>query len=467
MSVFGVIVSTRGFFPGWLAEEAREQIANKLTQMGHEFVMVGKDSMPYGAVQSYEHGKICADLFKKNGERIDGIIVILPNFGDEMGVVTAVYEAGLNVPVLVQACDDDLDLLDVEHRRDAFCGKLSVCNNLKQYGIKYTLTKQHTCKIDSQEFTDDINRFEKICKTVNNIRKARILAIGTRPAAFQTVRFSEKLLQKNGISVLIEDIGNLISDAKKIDDKEKLEKTIAEIRSYANISEDTPAEKVEKLARFQIVLEESVESHDADCAAVQCWNVLQNQFGCASCLAMSMMGEKGIPNACEMDVTGALTMYALSLAAGATAGYLDWNNNYGDDRNTCINFHCSNYPASFMGSKPSVGVLDIIGTQLGYDKCFGSCVGKVKAGPMTFCKITTDDVNGQIRAYVGEGEFVDKPLDTFGGPAVCSVPNLQDLMHVLCEQGYEHHVSMVRGHVADIVEEALTKYLGWEVYRHK
>ncbi|WP_252891128.1 L-fucose/L-arabinose isomerase family protein [Thermoclostridium stercorarium] len=320
MAVFGVIITTRGFFPGWLAQDARKQILKKLNGMGHEYVIVDENSMPYGAVQTYEQAKICADLFRKNADRIEGIIVILPNFGDEIAVATAIHEARLNVPVLIQACDDDLELLDVEHRRDAFCGKLSVCNNLRQYGIPFTLTKLHTCSIESEEFTEDIKRFEKLCKTVNNLRRARILAVGTRPGPFQTVRFSEKLLQRYGISVLVEDIGNIISRANEINDIKKIEETVSEIREYVNVPENAPAEKIEKLARFKMALEEAVMANDADCAAVQCWNVLQNQYGCAACLAMSMLGNKGIPHACEMDVMGALTMYALSLASGETPG---------------------------------------------------------------------------------------------------------------------------------------------------
>ncbi len=466
MAVFGVIVSTRAFFPGWLAEQAREKITAKLTGMGHEMVIVDRDAMPYGAVESYEQAKICADLFRRNRDKIEGIVVILPNFGDEIGVVNAIREADLNVPILVQACDDDLDLLDVSNRRDAFCGKLSVCNNLRQYGIPFTLTKLHTCSIDSEEFTEDIEKFEKLCNVVNHLKKARILAVGTRPGPFQTVRFSEKLLQKYGISVLVEDIGNVIGRAGAIESGKKLEEKIKEIGSYAVIPADTAPEKIERLARFTLALEETIEQNGAVAGAVQCWNVLQNQFGCASCLSMSMLGEKGIPQACEMDVTGALTMYALTLATGTPAGYLDWNNNFGDDRNACINFHCSNFPASFMGKKPSLGVLDILGTQLGYENCFGACAGQVEPGPMTFCKITTDDANGKIRAYVGEGEFKEDKVKSFGGPAVCHVPNLQKLMHMICEEGFEHHVSMVRGHVADIIEEALTKYMGWDVIRH-
>lgn len=466
MATFGVIVSTRAFFPGWLAEEARKKIVNKLTGMGYGIVIVEHDAMPYGAVESYEHAQICAKLFKEKRDIIDGIIVVLPNFGDEVGVVNAINEAGLNVPVLVQACDDDLDKLDISHRRDAFCGKLSVCNNLKQYGILFSLTKLHTCAIESEEFTEDIKRFEKLCNIVNNVRKARILAVGTRPGPFQTVRFSEKILQKHGISVLVEDIGNIIARANSFESGNKLEAKISEISSYTGIPEGTPTDKLERLARFSLALEEAVEKNKVVAGAVQCWNVLQNQFGCAACLAMSMLGEKGIPQACEMDVTGALSMYVLSLAAGSPAGYLDWNNNYGSDRNTCIGFHCSNFPASFFGIRPTLGVLDILGTQLGYDNCFGACTGQVRPGPMTFCKITTDDTTGRIRAYVGEGEFRDLTINSFGGSAACYVPNLQKLMHTVCEEGFEHHVSMVRGNVADIVEEALSKYMKWDVIRH-
>jgi L-fucose isomerase-like protein len=466
MAVFGVIVSTRGFFPGWLAEEAREQIAKKLEAMGHGCVMVDSGAMPYGAVETYEQAKVCAALFRKERDRMDGILVILPNFGDEIGVASALHEAGLNVPVLIQACDDKPELLDVAHRRDAFCGKLSVCNNLRQYGIPYSLTSLHTCAIDSASFTGDIQRFEKLCRVVNRLRKAKILAVGTRPQPFRTVRFSEKLLQKYGITVIVEDMGKIIADAREFQDENEIKGKISDIGSYVCTMQNTPPEKLGKLARFGLALEKAVERHGADAGAVQCWDVLQNQFGCAACLAMSMLGEKGVPQACEMDVTGALTMLALSLAAGSPAGYLDWNNNYGEDRDMCINFHCSNYPASFIGVKPALGVLDILGTQLGLDNCHGACAAQVRPGPMTFCKITTDDANGRIRAYVGEGEFAGEEVKTFGGPAACRIPNLQKLMRMLCEEGFEHHVSMVRGHVADVIEEAFSKYLGWEVIRH-
>ena len=180
-----------------------------------------------------------------------------------------------------------------------------------------------------------------------------------------------------------------------------------------------------------------------------------------------MMGEKGKPSACEADVMGAVSMLALKLATDKPSGFLDWNNNFDNDRDMCINTHCSNFPKGFFGGDFEIGNLDILGASLGKDRCFGALKGQVAAGPMTYTRIPTDEVMGTIKAYVGEGEFTADPVDTMGGVAVCHIDNLQKLMNFMCENGFEHHVAMNRGHVADVLEEAFSKYMGWEVYRHK
>ncbi len=181
---------------------------------------------------------------------------------------------------------------------------------------------------------------------------------------------------------------------------------------------------------------------------------------------MSMLGEAGYPSACEMDVTGAITMLVLRLASDSPSGYLDWNNNYTDDRDKCVGIHCSNYPKSFFGSEIEISNLDILGTTLGSEKCFGACKGRVAAGPMTFGKVTTDDTKGRIKVYVGEGEFTDDPIETMGGVAVCKVSGLQRLLDYICNNGFEHHVAMNRSLSAKVLEEALGKYMGWDVHRH-
>lgn len=464
---FGVIVSTRGFFPVSLAEKGRKEIIAKLENLGYDHVILSEADTKYGVVETYKDAKKCAEIFKANRDRIDGIIVILPNFGDEVGVVNAIKLSELNVPVLVQASDDDLDKMDIAHRRDSFCGKISVTANLYQYGIRYTDTTLHSCAINSDVFSEDIHYFAKICRVVNGLRKARIGAIGARPGAFQTVRFSEKLLQASGVTVIPVDLSEIMFAALKMENTPEVIAKVKEIKSYGKIIPGISEEKILKQAKFILVVEKWLSENECDASAITCWTSIELNYGIAPCLAMSMMGEKGMPSACEMDITGALSMYALYLASGEPSGYLDWNNSYKDDRNKCINIHCSNFPKSFMGRDFEIGNLDVLSQTVGEDITFGPCKANVAGGPMTYAKISTDDTKGKIKAYIGEGEFTDDPVETGGAPAVVSINDLQGLMHYIGQNGFEHHIAMNRSRSAKILAEALGKYLGWDLYIHK
>jgi L-fucose isomerase-like protein len=465
---FGLIVGTRGFFSPALATQGRRELTEKLDSLGRGYVILPEDATPTGAVETLEDAARCARLFQEHRGEIQGIIVALPNFGDELGVVNAIETAALDVPVLVQASDDDIDKVDVAHRRDAFCGKLSICNNLYQYGIPFTDTTYHTCPIGSDLFTNDIEFFARVCRVVNGLAGARIGAIGARPTPFQTMRVSEKLLQDSGITVVTADLSEIIFAARDLDDgAAAVEAKVQEIRDYGRIPEGVRPEHVVLQAKLSVVLDEWVATNNVQAAAVQCWTSVQQNYGCATCLAMSMLSEKLIPCACEVDVAGAISMYALDLATGKPAALLDWNNNFGDDRDMCVNTHCSNYPKSFIANDVELSYLDVLGASLGRDICFGAVKGSVAAGPMTFFRLSTDDALGLVKSYLGEGEFTDDTIAMAGGIAVCRVIGLQHLMKHLCRNGFEHHVAMVRSHCADVIEEAVTTYLGWELYRHQ
>jgi L-fucose isomerase-like protein len=466
-TTFGLIVGTRGFFNPALAAEGRKQLLAKLDGLGYNYVIPPQDATPNGAIETLKDARVCAELFQANRANIDGVIVVLPNFGDELGVVNTLKLAQLDVPVLVQACDDDLDKVDVAGRRDAFCGKLSVCNNLYQYDIPFTDTTLHTCAIDSAEFTHDLDFFARVCRTVKGLTTARVGAIGARPAAFQTVRFSEKLLQSTGITVVPVDLSEILAAAQRLGDQDRVVKDKLDvIRAYGTIPARIPAEHVLRQAKLSVAIDRFMDENELDASAVQCWESVQKNYGCATCLSMSLMGERFRPSACEVDVTGAVSMYALLLASGNAPGFLDWNNNYGTDRDKCVNTHCSNYPKSFMGAEIEISELDILGATLGRERCFGAIKGHVAAGPMTFFRMDTDDAAGDIRAYLGEGEFTDDPFGMDGGIAVCHIPNLRELLGFMCQNGFEHHVAMTRGHYAAVLEEATTKYLDWDVYVH-
>lgn len=306
---FGIIVTTRGFFNPKLAQEGRRDLLNKLSEMGYDYVVLSEEDTKFGLVETLEDAKKCAKLFRDNEEKIDGIIISLPNFGDEVGTVTALSLAKLDVPLLVQACDDNYKIMDLSNRRDSFCGKLSVCNNLYQNNMKYTDTTHHTCDINSEIFTQDLLRFDKICRVVRGLKGARIAQIGTRPAPFKTVRYSEKLLENSGITVVPVDLSEIIATAKAMETDELVRAKIDEIKDYGNISECIEEENIIKSAKMALTVENWMRENECVAGAMQCWNSIQENYGCAACLPMSMLGEKGIPMACETDITGAITMY--------------------------------------------------------------------------------------------------------------------------------------------------------------
>lgn len=464
---FGVIIATRNIFNAKLAVEARAKVLDKLNKMGFGTLILPSEETPTGNIEGYADAVKCGGFFRKNADLIDGIIVVLPNFGDELGVVNSIKMSGLKVPVLVVAVDDDNDKVDVKSRRDAFCGKLSVCNNFYQYGIKFTDTIYHTYSLESKEFTLDILKFAGICRVVNGMKGLRVGAIGTRPIGFQTMRFSEKLLQMHDITIVPVDMSEIIAAAEKISENDPaVTAKVEAIQNYGSCGIASKG-KIAKQARFGLAVENWIQENNIDISAIQCWESIEKNYGCAACVTMSMMGEKLMPSACEVDVAGTISMYALALAAQTPSAILDWNNNFAEDRNKVVCTHCSNYPKSFFQSDIEIGTLDVLGTVLGYEDTFGAVKGKVAAGKMTYFRISTDDLKGTIKSYLGEGTMTDDPYGMDGGIAVCAIPNLQDLMKYMCKNGFEHHVAMVRGHVSEILEEAIGNYMGWDIYNHK
>jgi len=464
-ATLGVIVGNRNFFPDHLISEGRQDILRLFQSMNIEAVMLEESDTKLGSVETYAHAKACADLFRWNAQRIEGILVTLPNFGDEKSVADTIKLSGLNVPILVQAYPDDLDQLSVERRRDSFCGKVSVCNNLRQYGYEFTLTELHTVHPSSESFKADLEKFIAVCKVVRGMKNARFGAVGARPAGFNTVRYSEKLLQLQGMSVTTVDFSEILGLANRLSDGDaRVKAKLESITSYAR-TDKVPPQRIVRMAKLGIVLDDWMKENELQATAIQCWNSLQENYGINVCTLMSMMSQQLLPSACEVDITGVASMYALQLASGSPSGLIDWNNNYGDDPNKCVFFHCGNWAKSFL-TDIEMGNAPILGSTLGVENTYGTVVGRTPSGPVTFARISTDDINGMIRTYMGEGEFTDDPLDTFGSRAVVKIPGLQRLMKYICKNGFEHHVAMNASLTADALAEAFETYFGWDVYRH-
>jgi len=209
-----------------------------------------------------------------------------------------------------------------------------------------------------------------------------------------------------------------------------------------------------------------IDENELVATAVQCWTSMEEFFGVVPCTVMSMLSNTLMPSACETDITGAIGMYAMALASGRPSALVDWNNNYGEDPAKGVIFHCSNLPKAVFADM-RMDYQEIIAGTVGKENTYGTVVGRIKSGPFTYCRVSTDDERGVIRAYLGEGELTDDPVETFGGYGVVHIPNFQGLLHHICENGFEHHVAINLSQVATAVNEALGKYMGWDVYYHR
>ncbi|MFP5237917.1 MAG: L-fucose/L-arabinose isomerase family protein [Acidobacteriota bacterium] len=462
---YGIVVGNRGFFPDHLAKTGREEIMQVLEGVGAKAIVLSPEQSKYGAVETYEESVRCAELFKKHADEIDGIIVTLPNFGEERGIVDAIRLSGLKVPVLVQATPDRSDNMTIAVRRDSFCGKMSACNNMMQYGIKYSLTTLHTEAVTSPEFKADLEWFSAVCRIVKGLKNLKIGAIGARPSAFNTVRYSERILETAGISVDPIDLSEIFGRIQKMKDNDDLAQgKLKEIKGYV-ATKGIPEEALLKMAKLGAVIETWMQQTHCTISAVQCWTSMEEYFGVVPCTVMSMMSNNLIPSACEVDVPGVLSMYMLALASGTPSALLDWNNNYGSDPNKCVCFHCSNLPKHFF-QDVRMDYQEIIAGTVGKLNTFGTCVGRVKPGVMSYARFSTDDRRGVIRGYTGPGRFTDDPLETFGGAGVAEIPQLQKLLKYICREAFEHHVAANFSDVSKAIHEAATNYLGWESYYH-
>ncbi len=474
IATLGIIVGNRGFFPDHLVDSGRKTILKVLEEECIKPVILPIDASKFGCVESNVDAQKCADLFKQHRGEIDGVLVTLPNFGEERPIANTLRWADLNVPVLIQAFPDDPAKMTIADRRDSFCGKMSCCNNLLQYGIKYSLTSQHTIDPESESFRADLRRFASTCRVVRGLKGARLGAIGARPAAFNTVRYSEKLLERSGISVDTIDLSEIFGRATRLksDDPGLVAKMDA-IHAYVD-TKNVPAAALERMARLGTVIDGWMAENGLVASALQCWTAMEEFYGVVPCTLMSMMSNGLMPSACETDVAGLVGMYAMVLASNKPSALVDWNNNYSDDPDKGVLFHCSNLPKDIFVDEaissediPTMDYQAIIAGTVGRENTYGTVVGRVRPMPFTYCRVSTNDFTGKVQVYLGEGDLTNDPLKTFGGYGVVKIRDLQTLLRYICENGFEHHVAINPSQIALPINEAFTKYMGWDVYYHK
>ncbi|MCX5642028.1 MAG: hypothetical protein NTY10_02110 [Candidatus Omnitrophica bacterium] len=442
---------------------AREETARILKKLGYKTITLDASATRYGAVETVAEGKIYARFLKENEGKFDGVILFLPNFGDENGAVAALKDAG--VPIFVQAYPDELDKMSPDLRRDAFCGKMSIMDVFYQNNIKFTALKPHAVAPESKAFASNMDHFDRVCRVVKALKNLIVGAIGARTSAFKTVRIDELALQKHGITMETFDLSDVFSRMAGIKENSAAFKSKAEtLKNYTDFS-CVPAGAFKKITQLGLVLDNMREEYGLDTIAVRCWIEMQQQLGISPCVLLSEMNHRHLTSACEVDVGNAVMMHALRIDSGEASACLDWNNNYGDDDDKCILFHCGPVPQSMMVARGEVTDHDILQNAVGKGCSYGCNVGRIKPMPMTFGSMMTDA--GKLKYFIGEGEFTADciPDEFFGCAGVAKIPRLQDVLLYLGQNGHRHHVSVTPGHFTAVLSEALEYYLGYDVTR--
>ncbi len=459
--VFALYFGNRGFFPGELIEAARKEMTKAVTNQGYEVLLMEESLTKYGAVETVEEGRAYAKFVEEHKNEIDGVILSLPNFGDENGAITALKDCG--VPILIQAYPDEIGHMGFTERRDAFCGKFSVMDVFYQYQVPFTVFEPHVVHPLSDIFAEHIQKFAGVCRVVKGMKNLVVGAIGARTTAFKTVRYDELTLQKYGITTETYDLSELFSRVEKLDSQSKivLEKK-EHFRSYADWTK-VPEDKLVTLSKVAVAIDQMIEVYKLDAIALRCWDELEKDLGVAPCVILSELNDRHIVAACELDVTNAIPMVALSLASTDPATVLDWNNNYGDDPDKCILFHCGPVPNTLMTSKGEIIDHKMFAKSYGAGCGFGCNVGSIAANDMTYCSSKTED--GKLIMYIGEGEFTGEPIEKgfFGTGGVAKIEGLQSKLISVGKQGYKHHVAVTSGHVEAILREAYVTYLNYEM----
>lgn len=457
---FALYFGNRGFMPGELIEGARADMIKAVTDAGYEYLAMDASLTRYGAVETREEGRLYHDWLKSHEGEYDGVILCMPIFIDENGAAAALQDA--NVPILMQAYPDEIGKMDFSHRRDAFCGKFSVTDVFYQYKIPFTVLKPHVVHPLSAAFAENLKDFAAICRVVKGMKRFNLGCIGARTTAFKTVRFDEVTLQRYGINVESFDLSELVYQVgqKKDDDPAVLAK-IARLEHYADFSK-VPAENKRTLAKISVVIDDYIRDYRLDALTLRCWNEMETILRVCPCVLISELNDRGITCSCEIDLTSAITMRALALASEKPAACLDWNNNYGDDENKVILFHCGPVAQTLMAGKGTVTEHKMF-AKGDPGSGWGTNEGRIAAFDMTFSNGFTE--NGTFKVYASEARFTGEPIEKsfFGCGGVAEIPDLQNKLIRLARGGFKHHTTVGMGHMKSVLTEAFRTYLGYEV----
>ena len=448
---FALFVSNRTTFPQQLVAEAINETAAAVKKATHTPILPPEGVADDAGALRY------ADFLKD--QTYDGVIAVFPNFGDESSTLTALRDCGK--PILFIACSDHLDAMSAATRRDAFCGKISAVNLFRQCRVPCTVLEPHTVDPSGAAFQDNLRTFAAVCRVANGMKNLRTGSIGARCTPFKTVRFDETALEKYRITNEAFDLSELFALIRTLKDSDEDVRSKAEfIKKYSTWPVNTEPVQL-RMAKLAVAIEKMIAGYRLDLVTLRCWTELEEELKLSPCMVLSMLNDRRITANCEVDTVNAIAMHALSLAADAPAACLDWNNNYGEEPDKCVLFHCGPTAASLM--RPSTKIVDhpMFARVLGCGNGLGCNEGRMKPGKFTWLSGMTRE--GELIFALDKGEFTsdELPAEFFGCGGVAKFENFQSKLRTMLRYGFPHHMSLSYGDSFTALEEAFYSYLGY------
>jgi len=455
-----LLIANRGFFPSEVIESARSEMMEAARRSGVEFLIPDVSLTKHGAVETYQEGVLFRQFLNQHLNEFDGVVICLPNFGDENGIKAAL--ADVRVPVLLQAYPDEIGLMDFSHRRDAFCGKLALSSVFKQMSFRFTSGMPFTMHPLSDHFKKELDNFVSTCRIVKKMKGLRIGVFGARTSAFKSVRYDEIALERFGIDVETLDLSYILERLSAI---EKTDKNVTKWREKLHHTADfqnVPEEAEFTIARLGVLFDQLINEMSLDAVAIRCWSELQKEIQITPCSVMGVFNQFGIPFACETDVTNAAAMAALTAGTDKPVGCLDLNNNYGEEENKCILFHCGPLPLDLMVGPGEIQEHKMFTKTMGENCSWGLNVSRIKPGKITLISMRTE--NGHIEYYCENALISEEKVEDafFGVSGVMVLDDLQRKLMNMSKAGFRHHTIIASGHHSEPVCEALSNYLGYD-----
>ena len=372
VQTFALYFGNRGLFPEALIASAREEIATAVEKAGFAYLMPPADMTRCGAVETKDEGLTYAAWLKSHEGEYDGIIMSLPNFSDKHGAVAAVANA--TKPIIIQAYPDEVGKAGLELRRDAYSGKLSICDMLQRHGIPFTVMEPHVVHPSALEFDQNLKDFAAVCRVVNGIRHLTIGVIGAKTAKSKPIRYDEITLQKHGITCKIYDLSELLGRVEQMTDDARIAERMKRFANYTDFSR-LSKDKARITVRVSLAIDDIMQDHHLDCITLHCEEEMHSMMGISAHMILNELNDRGIAASREIDPSFAINFTAMRLASKD----FEENHSHSAGESKVTLFHCGPVTPSFVISKGAVtdhrafakghtaGVLRMaFGTYLGY-----------------------------------------------------------------------------------------------------